>query len=236
MQVLRPHEAAVHRDRLARPAALGEAGKRGVAGDLERPRLVLDLAQRAGLGDAVDLGEALQEIPGLGQGEVVPARLRQAESHLGWATARWVTDLHYRRPLGPGALEEGPAGGDVVEEAVDEDGRPLGVGGGGDLGLGAALDRDLRGGALARRGGQAEGGDARHRGEGLAPEPQGGHGLDVLDGLDLARRVPQDREAGVLGGHARAVVADQDAARCRRRRARPPRGRPRRPGRSRPAP
>ena len=71
-------------------------------------------------------------------------------------------DLHDRRALGPGALEEGSAGGDVVEEPVDEDGRPLGVRGGGDVSLSSAVYHDLRSGALTGRGGQAEGRDARH--------------------------------------------------------------------------
>ncbi len=91
MEVLRPHEAAVHRDRLVGPAALGQAREGGVAGDLERPRLVLDLAQRAGLGDAEDLGQPLQEAAGLRQREVVPPFSVRRKATVGWAMARWVT-------------------------------------------------------------------------------------------------------------------------------------------------
>jgi hypothetical protein len=65
-QILGPHPTIVHRDRLARPASLGNAGQGGVSGDLERAGLVLDRAHRAGLGDAVDLGEALEQIFGVG--------------------------------------------------------------------------------------------------------------------------------------------------------------------------
>src|SRR5829696_2422178 len=55
VQVLRPYEAAVHRDRLVYPAALRQAGKSSVARDTESPRLVLDPAQRARFGDAEHL-------------------------------------------------------------------------------------------------------------------------------------------------------------------------------------
>ncbi len=44
-------------------------------------------------------------------------------------------DLQDRRALGACALEERPAGGDVVEEAIEEDARAFGVRGGRDLRL-----------------------------------------------------------------------------------------------------
>jgi hypothetical protein len=59
VEVVGPHEAAVHRDCLVGPATLGQAREGGVAGDLERARLVLDLAQCAGFCNAQDLGESL---------------------------------------------------------------------------------------------------------------------------------------------------------------------------------
>jgi hypothetical protein len=52
VEVLRPHEAAVHGDRLVGAAPFGQAREGGVAGDPERPRLVLHSAHRARLGDA----------------------------------------------------------------------------------------------------------------------------------------------------------------------------------------
>src|SRR5215210_2649114 len=119
-------------------------------------------------------------------------------------------DLHDRGPLRTRALQEGASCGDVVEEAVDQYGRPLRVGGCGDLGGLPALDDDLRGRAIARRGRQGERGDAGYGGERLAPESQGPHGLDVFDVPDLARRVPEYGEACVALRHPRAVVADQD--------------------------
>src|SRR5829696_9490336 len=120
-------------------------------------------------------------------------------------------DLHYRGPLRARTLQEGASGGDVVEQAVHEDGRPPGVGGGGDLGRLSALDDDLRGRALARRGRQGERGDAGDRRERLAPESQGRYGLAVFDVPDLARRVPEYGEGSVAPRHPRDVVADQDA-------------------------
>src|SRR3712207_625094 len=64
VEVLGLHEAAVHGDRLVGAAPFCEAREGGVAGDLERPRLVPHLAHSPRLRDAVDLGEALQEILG----------------------------------------------------------------------------------------------------------------------------------------------------------------------------
>src|SRR5215203_6683166 len=128
---------------------------------------------------------------------------------MGYGKVRY--DLHDRRPLRARTLQEGASCGDVVEEAVDQYGSPFWVGGCGDLGGLPALDDDLRGRALARRGRQGERGDAGYGGERLAPESQGPHGLDVFDVPDLARRVPEHREGGVAAGHPRAVVADQDA-------------------------
>src|SRR5918994_5890766 len=120
-------------------------------------------------------------------------------------------DLRDRRPLRPRAPQEGPSGGDVVEEAVHDDGGSFRVRGGGDLGLRAALDGDARAAPFAGRGGEAEGRDARYGGQSLAPEAKGGYGLDVFDGPDLARRVAQDREAGVLGQHTPALLAHPEA-------------------------
>src|SRR5215204_4977756 len=59
-------------------------------------------------------------------------------------------DLHYRRALRPRALKEGASCGHVVEEPVDQYGRPLRVGGGRDLRRLPALDDDLGGRAFAR--------------------------------------------------------------------------------------
>src|SRR5918993_470594 len=197
VEVLGPDEAAVYRDRLVGPAALRQARKGRVARDTERSRLVLHLAQRARFADAQDLGQAFEEIPGLGQREVVSAALRQAEGERGMGYRQVRHDLHYRRALRPRALQKGASCGDIVEKPVDEDGRPLGVGGGRGLGRLPALDDDLRGRALARGGSKGERRDAGDRGEGLAPESQGGHDLDIFDVPDLARRVPEYGEARV---------------------------------------
>src|ERR671910_635630 len=160
VEVLGPDEAAVYRDSLVGPAALRQAWKGCVARDFERSRLVLYFAQRACFGDAEDLGQTLEEIPRLRQREVVPASLRQAKGERGMCYGQVRHDLHYCRALRPRALQKGASCGDVVEKPVDEDGRPLRVGGGRDLSRLPTLDDDLGGRALARGGSQGERGDA----------------------------------------------------------------------------
>ena len=219
------------------PTPLGQAGKRSVARDAERPRLVLDLAQRPRLAHAQDLGQTLQEIPRLRKGEVVSAPLSHAERHPRVGDRQVRQDLHHRPPLRPRALQEGATArgrcrtGDPPARSF-----PWGAGGGRDLGLGPALHGNLRGGALTRRGRHGKGGDAGDGREGLAPEPQRHYGLDVFDVADLARRVPQDGEFGVIRGHPRRRCRGSGCARCRHHPALLLRGRRRRPGRSRPVP
>ena len=170
VEVVSPHPAAVHRDRLAGAAALRHARERRVSTHLEGPRLVTDFPQCAGFGDAVNTGEPLQQAARSGQREVVSSTLRQAESDLRVGRGDVRQDLDDCRPLRPRTSQERPAGRDVVEQAVDQYGRSLRMRGGGDFCFAATLHRDLRARALAGRSGQGEGRNARDGGEGFAPE------------------------------------------------------------------
>ena len=165
-----PYPPAVHRERLARAAGLGDARQRRVARDLVGARLVVHPPHRFRRAHAVELGEALEEVLGRGKGEHLFALLREAERHPGVGYGEVGHSLHYGRPLRAGALQEGPPRRHVVEEPVDQHGGALGVRGGGDLYVAAAVGRDTRARTFAGRGGQGEGGDAGHGGQRLAAE------------------------------------------------------------------
>ena len=127
VEVVGPHEAAVHGDGLVGATALGQAGQGGVAFYLERAGLVFYFPQGAGLGDAHYLGEPFPEVFRAGQREVIAVLFGEAERYLRVGNGEVGEGLRYRRPFGAGAFEERPTGRDIVEQPVYEDGRAFRV-------------------------------------------------------------------------------------------------------------
>jgi hypothetical protein len=88
---------------------------------------------------------------------MIPALLCQAEGYFWVGDSEVGEDLGDGRALRPSAPQEGSPCRDVIEETVHDDGGAFRVRGGGELGLGAALDDDACTALFAGRGGQAEG-------------------------------------------------------------------------------
>ncbi len=137
-------------------AALGQAREGGVAGYFERPGFVLDPAQSSGLGDALYLGEAFQEVIRGGQREVVAVLLGEAEGYGRVGYGEVGQGLGYSGPLRAGAPQERPTRRDIVEKPVHENSSPLRVRGSRYFGFGAAVHHYFSAGPVAGRGGHGE--------------------------------------------------------------------------------
>ena len=117
--------------------------------------------------------------------------------------------------LGLLGAKEFPARGEVEEQLPHLHAGAGGAAGGFDFENGAAIDQNLR--ALGRdvvafAGGEGEAADAGDARDGLAAEPHGGDGGEILGALDLAGGVAFEREQGVIAAHAEAVVGHADEA------------------------
>ena len=112
--------------------------------------------------------------------------------------------------LGVGGAQEFAAGGELVKEIADFDGRADIAGAGPDgFVLGRSRSRasggDGIGGAADDRDSLGDRGDA---GQGLAAKAHGADAMEVVVGADLAGGVRLEGQGQVVGVHAAAVVGD----------------------------
>ena len=156
---------------------------------------------------------------GVSQAAVARRLQRQAPVHLhpkahpGGGEGQVLTELHDVAPLPHRGALEGLPGGDVIEEVADGHAGPRGGPRRAPPAHLAPLHAHRPGG---RQGGRAAGqlqvGDRGDAGQGLAPEAQGAHAVQVVERLQLARGVAQHGQLQLLGGDPAAVVADADQA------------------------
>src|SRR5262249_55226791 len=111
--------------------------------------------------------------------------------------------------LGAHGAQELATGGDVEEEITHFDDRPGRATARGKLYRPSALDAHLGAFVVARaaraQDKPAHGRDAR---KGLAAETEAPDAPQIVDALDLARRMPQDGRRSILAAHAAAIVGD----------------------------
>jgi len=108
------------------------------------------------------------------------------------------------------AAQELAPRGDVVEQLAHVHARAHGTRRRGRIRLAGGELPGLRVSGGARAQGQV--GDRGDRGQGLAPEAQGGHRLQLRQGGDLAGRMALQGQWQLVGRDAVAVVGHQDAA------------------------
>ncbi len=175
----------------AEGAALAEAGGEGLAGEHGAGALL------AALG-AVPLAD-----------HAPVAREDEGDARL--AQRGGLDDLGDARRLGGGGLEELAARRHVEEQLAHLDHGARGAAGGGDHGLGAAVDGDAGAlGLAALAGAQLEPAHRGDAGERLTAEAEGADGDEIVELADLAGGVAEDGQARVFAVHAGAVVGDAD--------------------------
>ncbi len=147
-----------------------------------------------------------------GEVQELPPLVGEGEGHVGAGQGvvfEEADDVGQLRGRGP---EELPAGGDVEEQIPHLDARPGEEAAGLEATEASPLDR--HGPPLLGILGPAGEGEAAHGGdgrEGLAAEPEGGDGEEVLLGAELARGVALQGHEEVVPPHAAAVVLHEDA-------------------------
>ena len=110
------------------------------------------------------------------------------------------------------ALEELAAGGNGPEEVLDDDARPLRMARGMRRRRRSPVRHDLRAEPrVVGRRREDEPGNRRDRGQRFPAKAHRRDAREVVEGPDLRRRVPLERERRVLGPHSGAVVENGDS-------------------------
>ncbi len=143
-----------------------------------------------------------------GRIEEHPRAAAQAEGHIGTGQRQPLEQARDVSGFGRGAAHELAPRGDVEEKVAHLDRGPGRVRRGAHRAHRARIDGDL-GGALRIQGmgDEAKVGYRADRGQRLATKAEGADGGEIIQGGDLARRMPADRDRQLLLGNAAAIVA-----------------------------